>query len=518
MNQKLKQTLTSYVEAGRPIIYINHFDFMEVKETICSIDPDALNIEYDNALGCGNLFTDNQFASNYGKKDLAQCLEEDVLLNNKLDAELHLILKDINSLIDGPKKDDRVIALLKGIAERTLYADGYPVIVFILSDTLTIPHELENYITIIDYPLPEINEIKQIIKSFAKETGTTVDEGTIDSISLSFKGLNEFQINQILNLAYQNGGNLRKEDEQLILDEKEQIVKKSGMLEIIKVKGSKDDIGGLDNMKKWLEKKSYVFQNLDQALKFGVDIPKGILIVGKPGCGKSLTAKATAAILNIPLVRLDIGRLMGKYIGESEENLRKALKLSEAIAPCVLWIDEIEKAFMGMASNSDSGVTARLFGHFLTWMQEKENTVFIVATANNINALPPEFLRKGRFDELFYVDYPAKEERADILRIHLKKRKQLNSEIDINSLADSTEGYSGSDIEAVIKDAVETKFVENQSLKGNESKTKLRTHDIRQSIKSITPFNLEKDDKKATDKIKEFIKKYGIKYASSQHK
>lgn len=290
-----------------------------------------------------------------------------------------------------------------------------------MASKFCIPEELEDLITVFDLPLPTVSEIKNIMIEFTKDLDIQVLEDVLSEIALSFKGLNEFQIKQILNLAYQDGGVLDFDDKQLILSQKEQLIKKAGLLEMIPVHETIDDIGGLENLKEWLYKKECIFNQLDKATKFGVDIPKGIMIVGMPGCGKSLAAKATAKLFEIPLVRLDVGRLLGKYIGESEENMRKALRLSEAISPCVLWIDEIEKAFSGVGgSGGGSDVTTRLFGQFLTWMQEKENTVFIVATANNISRIPPEFLRKGRFDELFYVDFPNDEERRKIIEIHLK--------------------------------------------------------------------------------------------------
>ena len=228
-------------------------------------------------------------------------------------------------------------------------------------------------VTVFDMPLPTVTEIKNIMTEFTKDLDIDVSEDVLSEISLSFKGLNEFQIKQILNLAYQDGGCLDSDDKQLILRQKEQLIKKAGLLEMIPVHETIEDIGGLENLKEWLYKKECIFNQLDRAIKFGVDIPKGIMIVGMPGCGKSLAAKATAKLFEIPLVRLDVGRLLGKYIGESEENMRKALKLSEAISPCVLWIDEIEKAFSGVGgSGGGSDVTTRLFGQFLTWMQEKE--------------------------------------------------------------------------------------------------------------------------------------------------
>ena len=267
-----------------------------------------------------------------------------------------------------------------------------------------------------------------------------------------------------------------------------------------------DDIGGLENLKEWLYKKECIFNQLDKATKFGVDIPKGIMIVGMPGCGKSLAAKATAKLFEIPLVRLDVGRLLGKYIGESEENMRKALRLSEAISPCVLWIDEIEKAFSGVGgSGGGSDVTTRLFGQFLTWMQEKENTVFIVATANNISRIPPEFLRKGRFDELFYVDFPNDEERRKIIEIHLKKRNKWNKELDIISLVKLTGGYNGADLEDIVKDAIENCFI--------EGRVQLTTEDLKLAQKNIK--SISSTLKERIQEIKKAVENMDLKSASN---
>lgn len=238
-------------------------------------------------------------------------------------------------------------------------------------------------------------------------------------------------------------------------------------------------------------------------------VPKGIMIIGMPGCGKSLTAKATASLFEIPLVRLDVGRLLGKYVGESEENMRNALKLSEAISPCVLWIDEIEKAFAGVGGEGGGNdVTTRLFGQFLTWMQEKENTVFIVATANDISRLPPEFLRKGRFDELFFVDLPNGTERRKILEIHLKKRKKWNENIDSIALIKETEGYNGADLEAVVKDTIERAFI--------DGRTTITTADLIRSIKDTKSISCTLKDKIAS--IQKTVEKIDIKPASLDDK
>lgn len=480
MKRSTVNILASYVDALHPIIYINHFDFHVIDEAIAQLGMKAQCIEFNNALGLVNFKT---------KSPIQECSLEEFLkmtMDDGFEKETFLILKDIHKELNDPK----IIALLKRIAENNLYIEDYNATIFIVSEVTVIPRELETYITLFDIPLPTMPEIQALIREFAAEQGITVDSDTTSELALSFKGLNEFQIRQILNLAYQDGGCIDTEDRDLILQGKEQFIKKSGMLEIIKVTGTPDDIGGLENLKDWLRHKAYIFDHLDTAIKFGVDIPKGLLIVGMPGCGKSLTAKATASLFRLPLVRLDIGRLLGKYVGDSESNLRRALKLSEAISPCVLWIDEIEKAFAGVGGGG-SEVTTRLFGQFLTWMQEKESTVFIVATANNIsaaddnntvnhsNTLPPEFLRKGRFDELFFVDLPNPTERAKILEIHLKKRGKWNKSINMTELAEETEGFSGADLEAVVKDTIEAAFID-----GRETIT---TENLQDIISQTTP-------------------------------
>ncbi len=495
MRKKLEATLASYIDALHPIIYINYFDFNVTDKLLLSVGEKAKIIEFNNSLGAIDF---------YNKRIMHECDLESFLklsLDDGFDNNTFIVLKDIHNQLSDPK----IIALLKRISEYNLYKEEYHATIFIASNKLVIPMELENYITIFDIPLPTSNEIIKLINDFVKDFQISVDEDILNDIALSFKGLNEFQINQIINLAYQDGGFISSDDKTLILKEKEQFIKKSGMLEIFNYSDKIEDVGGLENLKDWLYKKQKVFNNLDKAIKFGVDIPKGIMIVGMPGCGKSLTAKATATLFSIPLVRLDVGRLLGKYVGESEENMRKTLKLAEAISPCCLWIDELEKAFAGVGSDGGgSDVTTRLFGQFLTWMQEKENTVFIVATANDISKIPPEFLRKGRFDELFFVDLPNGEERRKIIEIHLKKRKKWNKSINIISLIKKTEGFSGSDLEAVVKDTVEEAFITN--------KLEIETSDLLKTIEETK--SISSTLKEKIQQIKNTVTKIDIKPAS----
>ena len=499
MKRSAENILASYIDALHPIIYINHFDFKVIDAAIAHVGQGAKCVEFNNALGLVDFKT---------KSPMKDCSLEEFLkltMDDGFEQQTFLILKDVHRELDNPK----VIAYMKRIAENNLYNENYSATIFIISEVTVIPRELENYITIFDIPLPTIDEIRGIIRAFITDMEIEVDADTIDEIALSFKGLNEFQIRQILTLAYQDGGCITRGDKALILKEKEQFIKKSGMLEIVNFSESIEDIGGLENLKDWLYRKAFIFRELDKAIKFGVDVPKGIMIIGIPGCGKSLTAKATASLFEIPLVRLDVGRLLGKYVGESEENMRNALKLSEAISPCVLWIDEIEKAFAGVGGEGGGNdVTTRLFGQFLTWMQEKENTVFIVATANDISRLPPEFLRKGRFDELFFVDLPNGTERRKILEIHLKKRKKWNENIDSIALIKETEGYNGADLEAVVKDTIERAFI--------EGRTTITTADLIRSIKDTKSISCTLKDKIAS--IQKTVEKIDIKPASLDDK
>lgn len=248
-----------------------------------------------------------------------------------------------------------------------------------------------------------------------------------------------------------------------------------------------------------------VFNDINKAKSFGVDMPKGILIAGVPGCGKSLTAKATASIFEVPLLRLDMGRLMGKYVGESESNMRKAIALADAISPCILWIDELEKAFAGISGNGGNEVTTRLFGTFLTWMQEKNTPTFVLATANNITQLPPELLRKGRFDEIFYVGLPNPEERKKIFEVHISKRRKADlAGINIQQLVSKTNGFSGADIEGVVRDGIENAFCNGSST--------LTTEDIMKAINGTTSLSeIMKDD---LNNMAEEYKKRRLKNAS----
>lgn len=490
--------LSSYVEALRPIIYIDHFDFEAVDrliEATTATGKITEIYEYNEAFGRVDFYTKDKI-NDYSLMQLIRAL-----FDTRDKYHRYLILKDVHNQLDTPE----VLAGLKSIARRTMYEQDFYITVFIVSTKLVIPVELEKFITVFDIPCPEQREIREVIDAYAKSFNISIEDKVVDELTVSFKGLSEFEIRQILNLAYQQSGEINEEDKGLILKEKEQVIKKTGLLEIIKVKENMDHIGGLDNLKTYIRAKAKIFNNLGEAKKFGVDLPKGILIVGMPGCGKSLTAKITAGLFEVPLLRLDVGKLMGKYVGESEDNLRKAIKTAEAVSPCVLWIDELEKAFAGVGgTGGGSDITTRLFGNFLTWLQEKESSVYVVATSNDISKLPPEFLRKGRFDELFNVDLPKDEERRQILEIHFKKRGRLTNGIDTIKLIKETSGYCGADIESIVRETIEEAFI--------SGKKDITTDSVIKVIQQTKPISVTLKDQ--IENLKKLLEKFHMKPAS----
>lgn len=475
--KKMKEKLNHYIDAGFPIIYINTFEEIKadgiIAELAKSVDRGVIEWDASNGQTEWNLKNNSLIK--------CHCLDEENSLDYMLsmikeEEELSqkiLVIKDGHHFFDNP----RIISILKDIGHKIL--SGLEATIFIVSPILSIPRELEKYTTVLEIGYLDDLEISEVILNFIDEYELAqIPQNLLDEMVGAFKGLSEYEIKNILALAYSNDGSFTKADLKLIHEQKQQVIKKSGILEMIQLKESLDDIGGLENLKSWLKKKSAVFNNLNKAIEFGVDIPKGVLIAGVPGCGKSLNAKAAANLFDVPLLRLDMGRLLGKYVGESEANMRKAISLAEAIAPCVLWIDEIEKAFAGIGeSGGGAEVTTRLFGNFLTWMQEKTSAAFVVATANDILKLPPELMRKGRFDEIFYVGLPNDEERKKIFEIHIAKRRKSDLlKINMNELVQKTKGYSGADIEGVVKDSIEAVFA--------AGKFELTTSDLLEAVKN----------------------------------
>lgn len=363
--------------------------------------------------------------------------------------------------------------------------------VIFLASELLIPETMQKEITILDMPLPTLSEIKakfdKMITQNTQIDTSGLDEEGKEKLCKAAMGLTLQEAENAFALAMVNDGKVDVSDLDIILSEKMQVIKKTGILEFVNTDIKISDVGGLENLKSWLNKRNNSWS--ESAKKYCLPAPKGVLITGVPGCGKSLTAKAMSAAWQLPLLKLDFGKIFSGIVGSSEENMRKAIKTAEAVAPSILWVDEIEKSLSGLNSNGDSGTSSRIFGTFLTWMQEKTAPVFVIATANNINSLPAELLRKGRFDEIFFVDLPTQREREEIFKLHLSKRlkdKDVASKIEINSdlykqLAQMTEGFVGAEIEQVVISALYEAFF---------NKRPLEFSDLANTIKNVVPLSV----------------------------
>ena len=336
-----------------------------------------------------------------------------------------------------------------------------------------IPPELDKLAHLLEFPLPNTTELRAMLDTMIENNTSnggrirvSADATTLESLVQAARGLTMSEAENAFARAMVDDGELTASDIQVVLDEKRQIVSKSGLLDFITKTLDLDSVGGLNNLKRWLSRRNGSW--LGEAEAFGLPAPKGVLITGGPGCGKSLTAKAMAASWGLPLLRLDIGRIFSGLVGSSEQNLRTALATAEAVAPCILWVDEIEKGFSNTTGSGDSGTTARVFGYFLTWRQEKMHPVFVVATANNIDSLPPEFMRKGRFDEIFFVDLPTAVERRAVWSIQLASNATDGNGLaamgatEVESLVEVSENYSGAEIEQAVIVALYEAFAERR--------------------------------------------------------
>lgn len=365
------------------------------------------------------------------------------------------ILEDFNQFLN----DYRYKYYIRKIAEKAKYNNSH---IIILSAHLDIPIEIEKYVTVLNIPLPSRSDIDTILGRVALDCGKSIGMDLRNKLLDSALGLTVNEAELAFCLAAVKD-NLGENSPYIVSSEKEQIIRKSGILDYFSKNESLADVGGLEVLKDWLKKRKIAYDK--KARDWGLQEPKGILLLGMPGCGKSLTAKCIASYWDMPLLRLDIGKVFQGIVGSSEDNIRKAISTAEAVAPCVLWIDEIEKGLSGVQSSgmTDGGTTSRIFSTILTWMQEKTKPVFVVATANNIDALPPELLRKGRFDEIFFVDLPNVEERKTIFSIHLKKRGQdpQKSEYPLGLFAEKSEGFNGAEIEECVKEAMFAAYAEN---------------------------------------------------------
>ena len=333
--------------------------------------------------------------------------------------------------------------------------DSYTPIV-ITSPVTKVPVELEKDVVIVDFDLPDEEVIRNIIKTAEDNLEIELKQEELPNIIDACKGLTATEIQNVISRSIIECGKINPK---VILTEKKQIIKKNNILEYIEPEETMNNIGGIKNLKEWLTRRGAAFTK--EAREFGLPMPKGLMLTGVPGCGKSTVCKAVANLWGMPLLKLDMGAIMNSLVGASEENMRKVLQTATAVQPCVLWIDEIEKGLSGTKSSnfSDGGTTSRVFATFLTYLSDKNDSVFVIATANDITSLPSELLRKGRFDNLFFIDLPNEIERAQIFKIHLEKRGRDPKKFNLNDLAEASEGFSGAEIEQSIVDALFDVFI-----------------------------------------------------------
>ncbi|MEM1367074.1 MAG: AAA family ATPase [Cyanobacteria bacterium P01_H01_bin.15] len=444
------EEFTLLIRARYPLLYCPTVEEARLEETITSIAQQLGRTVYVWDFVDG--YQDNPNYEGFGRRNPLQALE----LLDKIPSNMPsiFILRDFHRFLE----DVSVSRKLRNLA-RTLKAQ--PKNIVIAAPDVTIPRELSEALTVVEFPLPNAIETRQDIQQLVGGLGQRLDSTLLNELSRAAQGLSFERLRRVLARAIAAAGRIEPDHVELILAEKRQSIRQTQILDFFPTTAQISDIGGLTNLKEWLLRRGDAFG--ERARAYGLPHPRGLLLVGIQGTGKSLTAKAIAHHWHLPLLRLDVGRLFSGLVGESESRTRQMTTLAEALAPCVLWIDEIDKAFAGSDSRGDSGTSSRVFGTFLTWLAEKRSPVFVVATANNIQGLPPEILRKGRFDEIFFVGLPTQTERAAIFEVHLDRlRPQSLKNYDIKRLAYETPDFSGAEIEQTLIEAMHLGFSQNR--------------------------------------------------------
>ena len=449
--KKQKRNLEILVRSRYPIIYVVSWEERRVLEAVAEIGTRLGKKVYTwsclNGLVNYALSGQNQKKSGGGStRDPLNALKEAA----EFKEPALFVFNDFHTFLS--KNNIQIIRALREIAQE--FTTSFKTII-LLGPSLNLPPELEKDITVVDFPLPGTEEIGMLldnaIKQIANNPNLRIDNSpeSREEILKAAQGLTLSEAESVFAKSLVMHGRLGVEQIPDILDEKRQIIRKSGLLDYCEADVGINDVGGLENLKDWLQKRKLAFS--DKANSYGLPPPRGVLMLGVQGCGKSLCAKAVSVLWKLPLLRLDAGRIFNSLVGGSEENIRRAIAIAESVAPCILWVDEIDKAFGGITgSSSDGGTSQRVLATFLTWLAEKTSSVFVVSTANNIAMLPPELLRKGRFDEIFFVDLPERAERGKILSIHLARRGRNPAAFDVAALSDAADGFSGAEMEQAV--------------------------------------------------------------------
>lgn len=453
----MKEELSVLVQAQYPLIYLVTFEEERAEQTIATI---AQQKKPQRRL---YTWTVTHGIVEYGQPRNSQhsnTVSPEAAIDwaiRQRDAGIY-VFKDLHPFMDSP-------AVTRCLRDAIASFKSTQKTIILMSPVQEIPVELEKEVVVLDFPLPTMGELNQVLSTELEKSRTTasITTETREKLLKASLGLTRDESEKVFRKARVVAGKLTESEVDVVLSEKKQLIRRNGILEYIEEDETLDSVGGLEELKHWLHQRSDAFT--ERAREYGLPQPKGMLILGVPGCGKSLIAKTTARLWGLPLLRLDIGRVYdGSMVGRSEANLRSALKTAESISPAILFIDEIDKAFAGGAGSADSdgGTSSRIFGTFLTWMQEKTSPVFVMATANRVERLPSEFLRKGRFDEIFFVDLPNAEERKEIFKIHLSKRRRDVSRFDFDQLTKVCEGFSGAEIEQGLISAMYEAFAQGR--------------------------------------------------------
>ena len=364
-----------------------------------------------------------------------------------------LLVKDFHRFCDDPG----IARMLRNL-QQALRSPAHTLV--LCSGSWSPPTDLDETLTLLDLPLPDTDELRGLLNTISLSSGTPLEPTVLEELTRACSGLSEQRVRQVAARALARRGQLGPADLEEVLEEKRQSIARSEVLEFCVTESGTEAIGGLEALKDWLQQRHRAFSN--EARRFGLPMPRGVLLVGPQGTGKSLTAKAIARSWSMPLLRLDVGRLFAGLVGASEARTRETIQRAEAMAPCVLWIDEIDKGFGG-DGRSDGGTSQRVLASVLTWMAEKQSPVFVVATANGVDQLPPELLRKGRFDEIFLLDLPSMEERRSILSLHLNRRRP-GLQLPLDTVISRCEGFSGAELEQTVIEAMHLAFAEGREL------------------------------------------------------
>ncbi len=457
--------LETLIRARYPILYIITSEEMRVQNVVVEIaqkrQKKVYEWTYSNGIVPAGTSIQSQKGRSAATKDPLAALDQVI---EQVEPAI-FIFKDFHPFLT--KNNFAIVRKLKEIA---LHLKNSFKTILLVSPLLEIPTELEKEVTVLNYPLPEREDLSALldkiiadVKQFA-QVKIDLDDAGRERLLQAALGLTLGEAENVFAKIIVKDERLCGDDVIEVFAEKQQIIRKSGLLEYYTTEESFANIGGLAVLKDWMDKRAAAFTK--EARAFGLPAPKGILMLGVQGCGKSLCAKAVSTQWQLPLLRFDMGRMFGSLVGSSEENVRRAISVAESVAPAILWVDEIDKAFAGSQGSgaTDGGTTARVFGTFLTWLSEKTAPVFVVATANDISQLPPELLRKGRLDEIFFVDLPSKEERKDIFRIHLTRRGREADKFDLEALAGASKDSSGAEIEEAINSALYDAFYAKQEI------------------------------------------------------